>query len=68
MSHPDTRPWRVVSDLAVIHTIGAFALVIFLIAHVYMTTTASTTTSNITAMITGYEDIEEQPQHDPATV
>jgi thiosulfate reductase cytochrome b subunit len=45
--------------IAIIHTFGAFLLVSFLIVHVYMTTTGDTPTSNIKAMITGYEEIEE---------
>jgi thiosulfate reductase cytochrome b subunit len=46
--------------LAIIHTFGAFLLVSFLIVHVYMTTTGDTPTSNIKAMITGYEEIEDE--------
>jgi len=44
--------------IALWHTFGAFLLIAFLIIHVYMTTTGHTYTSNIKAMITGYEDIE----------
>lgn len=44
--------------IAVIHTIGALLILIFLIVHVYMTTTGHTPTSNIKAMITGYEELE----------
>jgi thiosulfate reductase cytochrome b subunit len=42
------------------HTLGAFLLMIFLVVHVYMTTTGHTPTSNIQAMITGYEELEEE--------
>ncbi len=45
--------------LAILHTFGAYLLISFLIIHVYMTTTGDTPTSNIKAMITGYEEIEE---------
>jgi len=41
------------------HTLGAFLLMAFLVVHVYMTTTGRTPTSNIEAMITGYEELEE---------
>ncbi|MCG8700037.1 MAG: cytochrome b/b6 domain-containing protein [Bacteroidales bacterium] len=41
------------------HTFGAFLLIAFIIVHVYMTTTGNTPTSNIKAMITGYEEFEE---------
>lgn len=46
------------SSIAFWHTLGAILLIIFLIIHVYMTTTGETPTSNIKAMITGYEDVE----------
>ena len=46
--------------VAVIHTIGAFLLVTFLIAHLYLITTGQTVTSNLKAMITGYEDIQDK--------
>jgi thiosulfate reductase cytochrome b subunit len=44
------------------HTLGAFLLMVFLVVHVYMTTTGNTPTSNIQAMITGYEDLEEDEE------
>ena len=43
--------------VATLHTIGAFLLVSFLIAHLYLITTGNTVTSNLKAMITGYEDL-----------
>ncbi|MGQ1787760.1 MULTISPECIES: cytochrome b/b6 domain-containing protein [unclassified Saccharicrinis] len=45
--------------IAVIHTLGAFLLMAFVVVHVYMTTTGHTVTANIKAMITGYEDLED---------
>jgi thiosulfate reductase cytochrome b subunit len=47
-----------VAFVAVLHTVGAFLLVAFLIVHVYMTTTGHTIFSNIESMITGYKRIE----------
>ncbi len=44
--------------IAVLHTLGAFALLAFIIAHVYLITTGETITSNLKAMITGYEELE----------
>ena len=41
------------------HTLGAFLLMVFLVVHVYMTTTGRTPSSNIKAMITGYEELDE---------
>ena len=47
--------------IAVLHTIGAFLLVSFFIAHLYLVTTGGTVTSNLKAMITGYEELEGGP-------
>ncbi len=46
--------------IAWLHTAGAFMLVAFLIAHIYLMTTGHTVTSNLKAMITGYEELEEE--------
>ena len=45
--------------IALLHTLGAFVLVCFFIAHLYLITTGSTVTSNLKAMITGYEDLPD---------
>lgn len=45
--------------IAIIHTIGAFLLIAFIVAHLYLITTGTTITSNLKAMITGYEELEE---------
>ncbi len=50
--------------IAVIHTIGAFLLVAFLIAHLYLITTGQTVTSNLKAMITGYEELPSAEEAD----
>jgi thiosulfate reductase cytochrome b subunit len=47
-------------SIAFWHTLGAILLMVFLVVHVYMTTTGETPTSNIHAMVTGYEDIEDE--------
>ena len=39
--------------------LGAFAILQFIIIHVYMTTTGHTVFAHIKAMITGWEDIRE---------
>ena len=49
-----------IEPIALLHTFGAFMLVAFVIAHVYLITTGSSVTSNLKAMITGYEELEEQ--------
>jgi len=59
-NYPDS-PLQVqtLGPIALIHTLGAFALMAFVIAHVYLTTTGNKPTSNIKAMITGWEELEE---------
>jgi len=47
--------------IALVHTIGAFFLVSFFVAHVYLITTGHTITSNLRAMITGYEELDGEP-------
>jgi len=50
--------------VAVIHTLGGYLLLAFLVVHVYMTTTGQTLLSNIRAMVTGYEEVETEPKPD----
>jgi thiosulfate reductase cytochrome b subunit len=45
--------------VAVIHIAGAFAILNFLIVHVYMTTTGHSLFAHIKAMITGWEEVAE---------
>jgi formate dehydrogenase gamma subunit len=45
--------------IALIHTIGAYLLMTFLIVHLYLITTGRTVTSNLEAMITGWEVVED---------
>jgi thiosulfate reductase cytochrome b subunit len=44
--------------VAFFHTVGAFVFLIFIIAHVYLTTTGHTPTAHIKAMITGWEEVD----------
>jgi len=46
--------------VAIIHTFGAFLLLAFMIAHVYLTTTGYKPLSAIIAMITGWEEMSEE--------
>ena len=48
------------SHIAFWHTLGAFLLMVFLVVHVYMTTTGHTPTSNIRAMVTGFEELDDE--------
>jgi thiosulfate reductase cytochrome b subunit len=45
--------------LAVLHTLGAFAILSFLVVHIYMTTTGHSIFAHIKAMITGWEEVEK---------
>jgi|LGVE01.1.fsa_nt_gb PAS domain S-box-containing protein len=49
---------------ALIHTFGAFVLMAFVIAHVYLTTTGDKPTESIMAMLTGWEtvDVDEEEE------
>lgn len=53
-------------EIAFWHTLGAFLLMVFLVVHVYMTTTGHTPVSNIRAMVTGYEDLEMEEEETAA--
>ena len=44
--------------MAFLHTLGAFAILSFLIMHVYMTTTGHSIFAHIKAMFTGWEEVE----------
>jgi thiosulfate reductase cytochrome b subunit len=54
------------SAIAIVHTAGAFLLVAFLVGHVYLITTGGTVFSNLKAMITGWEDLEDPEGVGPA--
>lgn len=56
------------TPVATIHTLGAFILLAFVIAHVYLTTTGERPLTSIKAMITGWEELdvdeaEERKKH-----
>jgi thiosulfate reductase cytochrome b subunit len=60
----DANDMVIISDLplssvAFLHTLGAYLILMFAIIHIYMTTTGTTPISNLKAMITGYEELEE---------
>ncbi len=47
--------------VSAIHTLGAYILLAFVIVHIYLITTGHTLTSNLRAMVTGWEELEEEP-------
>lgn len=44
--------------VATLHVIGAFCMLAFFIAHIYLATAGHTPTSHIKAMITGWEEVD----------
>jgi thiosulfate reductase cytochrome b subunit len=50
------------STIAILHTVGAFAMLAFSVVHVYMTTTGHHPLSHIKAMFTGYEELETKEE------
>lgn len=57
-----------VKVIALFHTAGAFLLLAFIIVHLYLITTGTTVTSNLKAMVTGYEDLETAEHDNKQTV
>jgi thiosulfate reductase cytochrome b subunit len=53
--------------IGVIHTAGAFMLIAFLVTHLYLITTGTTVTSNLKAMLTGYEELENEEGNEDET-
>jgi thiosulfate reductase cytochrome b subunit len=56
--------WLSLEVLAVVHILGAFAILSFILVHVYMTTTGHTVTAHIQAMFTGWEEVEDESEID----
>lgn len=62
--HYPNRPFELagLEVVAVIHVLGAFLLVVFLIVHLYLITTGHTPLTNLKAMITGFEKVEKEEE------
>ena len=54
--------WMSLYVIATIHLAGAFAILSFLVVHIYMITTGHTIFAHTRAMITGWEEVEEGTQ------
>jgi thiosulfate reductase cytochrome b subunit len=46
--------------VAIVHTAGAFAILSFVVVHIYMITTGHTIFAHTRAMITGWEEVEDE--------
>lgn len=53
--------------IAIFHTIAAILLVVFIVTHLYLITTGETVTSNLKAMLTGYEELEDEEHKEEKT-
>ena len=53
--------------VALAHTLGAFVLVAFVIVHLYLITTGHTVSSNLKAMLTGWEELETDEGEAPVS-
>jgi len=62
--HYPNKPFELagLEVVAIIHVLGAFLLVVFLIVHLYLITTGTTPLTNLKAMITGFEKVEEDEE------
>ncbi len=52
--------------IALVHTAAAFMMLAFLIGHVYLATTGHTPLAHVRAMITGWEDLDDEPDQQGA--
>ncbi len=50
--------------IALIHTFGAFLLIVFIIAHVYLLTTNEEPKESFMAMVTGWEELDIDPEEE----
>ncbi|MBW2132229.1 MAG: cytochrome b/b6 domain-containing protein [Deltaproteobacteria bacterium] len=50
--------WLSLEIVALVHLAGAFAILQFLVIHIYMTTTGHSLLAHIRAMITGWEEVQ----------
>jgi len=53
--------WLKLEWVATAHLAGAFMMLVFFIVHVYLTTTGHTVFAHIKSMITGWEDLHDDP-------
>lgn len=54
--------YLVLEDIALLHVVSAFMMLLFLIVHIYLITTGDTVTSHLKAMITGWDEIDEDAE------
>ena len=52
--------WLNLEYVALFHVIAAFMMLVFFIAHIYLATAGHTATSHIKAMVSGWEEVEDE--------
>lgn len=55
------KGWLSLEAVSMVHSAGAFMMLVFFVVHVYLTTTGHTPFAHIKTMITGWEDEEPHP-------
>jgi thiosulfate reductase cytochrome b subunit len=56
-----TAPVGGLAIVAPVHNLGSWLFLTFLVMHVYLTTTGHTLTSNLKAMVDGWDEVEAEP-------
>jgi len=51
--------WLTLEWVALAHIIAAFMMLLFIVVHIYLTTTGHTPTAHIKAMISGWEEVDD---------
>lgn len=52
------------SSVALIHTAAAFAVLVFIIVHIYLFTTGHSFTEHVKPMVTGFDEVELSPEEE----
>jgi len=68
---PQAATWlgdMTMTRVATLHTLVAWMIGVFVVIHVYLTTTGHTFWSYISAMITGWEEVEVDDENEPMAV
>ena len=59
---PDATEW--LSGVALVHTATAFAIAVFIIAHIYLLTTGHSFVDHVKPMITGFDEVDLSPEEE----
>lgn len=59
---PDASQW--LTGVALVHTAAAFAILTFVIAHIYLLTTGHSFREHVAPMITGFDEVDLSPEEE----